>query len=139
MKSHRTITAEFLAPELSLGTSRSSGPGGQNVNKVNSKVTLRFDIPGSRILTDDEKATLLSRLASRLTRDGILVVTAQDKRSQIQNREDVLRKFDKLLARAFTKRKPRKATKPTKASKEARRTSKKLHSEKKRRRSAPPE
>lgn len=139
MKSDRKITAALLAPELSLGTSRSGGPGGQNVNKVNSKVTLRFDIPGSRLLTDDEKSLLLTRLASRLTREGILVVSAQDKRSQLQNREDVLRKFDSLLVRAFAKRKPRKATKPTKASREARRTSKKLHSEKKRRRGAPPE
>lgn len=126
-KTHRKI----LLTELVFTTSRSGGPGGQNVNKVNSKVTLQFNIASSEILTDEEKTLLLDKLSSRLTRDGVLLVTAQESRSQTENKEIALEKFDTLLARAFEKKKVRKATKPTKSAKQERLKKKKVISEKK--------
>ena len=120
-----------LFPELSFQTSRSGGPGGQNVNKVNSRVTLKWDVVHSTILPEEQKELLVKKLASRLTKDGILMLTAQDSRSQLQNKETVLHKLDELLLRAFTPRKVRKATKPSKAARQRRIQSKKLRSEKK--------
>jgi len=120
-----------LVAELVFTTARSSGPGGQNVNKVNSKVMLKFDVTNSLLLSDEQKQVLLKKLASKITREGILTLTAQDKRSQLENKEAVIQKFNQLLTKAFTPTKKRKATKPTKASKQARMKSKKQHSEKK--------
>jgi ribosome-associated protein len=131
----RKITAELLGSEVEFTTSRSSGPGGQNVNKVNSKVTLRFDIRNSQVLTDEEKGTLSNKLASRMTTDGVLLLSSQDKRSQLQNKEEVIHKFEQLAAKAFEKKKPRKATKPSKAAKQNRIN--KQHSEKKKWRQKP--
>lgn len=127
----RKIDGKILLTELVFTTSRSGGPGGQNVNKVNSKVTLQFNIASSQILTDGEKTLLLDKLSSRLTRDGVLLVTAQESRSQTENKEIALEKFDALLARAFEKKKVRKATKPTKSAKQERLKKKKVISEKK--------
>ena len=107
------------------------------MNKVNSKVALRFDVGRSSILSQEEKDLLLKKHASRITADGVLVVTAQDKRSQLQNKETVIVKFDKLLAKAFEKKKPRKATKPTKGSVQDRIKKKKQHAEKKKWRQKP--
>jgi ribosome-associated protein len=137
MSSSRKITAQLLSSELDFLTSRSSGPGGQNVNKVNSKVALRFDVGRSSILSQDERDLLLKKLASRITAEGVLVVAAQEKRSQLQNKEAVIVKFDKLLAKAFEKKKPRKATKPTKGSVQDRIKNKKQHAEKKKWRQKP--
>lgn len=131
MTHQRKIDATLLSGELVFTTSRSSGPGGQNVNKVNTKVTLRFDIPGSQVLTEEEKQVLLKKLAARLTNDGVLVISSQDKRSQLQNKEAAIAKFEKITATAFKKRKARKATKPSKASVEKRITEKKRRGEKK--------
>lgn len=117
--------------ELTFTNSRSSGPGGQNVNKVNSKVTLTWDIPNSRILSEEQKILLLKKLLPNLTNKGVLFLTAQDKRSQLQNKETVLSKLDKLLQKAFTPRKVRKATKPNKAALRKRIQEKKHKSEKK--------
>ncbi len=133
----RKITAALLGNELEFTTSRSSGPGGQNVNKVNSKVTLRLDIAGSLILTEEEKEILSSKLKSRMTADGVLLLSSQDKRSQLQNKEEVVLKLEQLIAKAFEKKKPRKATKPSKAAKQQRFEKKKLHSEKKKWRQKP--
>lgn len=124
-------------PELQFSASRSSGPGGQNVNKVNSRITLRFSIRDSVILTEDEKTILLSRLSSRLTDAGELMVHAQDKRSQVQNKEEAMHKLDVILAKAFEKKKARKATKPSKTAVQARISSKKRNAEKKQWRQKP--
>lgn len=133
----RSITASALLHELQFSTSRSSGPGGQNVNKVNTKVTLKFDVRRSSILTDEEKQTLLDKLASRITTDGMLLLSSQDKRSQLQNKEEVVRKFDKLLEKAFHKKRIRKPTKPSKGSIQNRIKQKKQRSEKKKWRQKP--
>lgn len=133
----RKLTSAILLPELEFSASRSSGPGGQNVNKVNSRITLRFNIPGSTILTDDEKAVLLTKLASRLTDAGELMVHAQDKRSQLQNKEATLQKLDDILTKALQKKKVRKATKPSKTAVQKRITGKKRQSEKKQWRQKP--
>lgn len=99
------------------------------MNKVNTKVTLRFDIPGSQVLTDAEKGTLLKKLSSRVTNEGVLILSSQDKRSQLQNKEAVVARFEAVVANAFKKRKARKATKPSKASVEKRITEKKRRAE----------
>jgi ribosome-associated protein len=130
MTSQRKITADLLAPELVFTTSRSSGPGGQNVNKVNSKVTLQFDVEKSLLLTHQ-------KLFSRMTTEGVLMLTAQESRSQLGNKEAVLGKLDKLLAKAFEKRKPRKATRPSKGAVQNRIQKKKEQSEKKKWRRKP--
>lgn len=127
----RKLSAAILQPELVFSASRSSGPGGQNVNKVNSKVTLKFDVRNSLVLTEDEKSILLNKLVSRLSTDGVLTLTSQDKRSQLQNKEAVVAKLDVLLRKAFEKKKIRKATKPSKGSIQQRIKKKKQHSEKK--------
>lgn len=125
------LTARSLLPEVEFATSRSSGPGGQNVNKVNSKVTLRFDIRQSQLLTEEQKDVLLNKLASKLTTEGVLLLSVQESRSQLENKEGAIDRFEVLIRKAFTKPKPRKKTKPTKAAKEKRVTDKKQRSEKK--------
>jgi ribosome-associated protein len=137
MTSHRKITADLLASELVFSTSRSSGPGGQNVNKVNSKVTLQFDVEKSMVLTPEEKQTLAQKLSSRMTTEGVLLLTAQEARSQLGNKEAVIGKFEKLVSKAFEKKKPRKATRPSKGSVQSRIQKKKENSEKKKWRRKP--
>jgi len=128
---NRKLTADLLKSELTFTASRSSGPGGQNVNKVNSKVTLSFDISNSNILTAEEKELLLKKLARQTTAEGIVILSSQDKRSQLQNKEDVLLKLGTLLTKALAKRKQRKATKPSKGAMQNRLNKKKQHGEKK--------
>jgi len=120
-----------LLQELVFTTSRSSGPGGQNVNKVNSKVTLKWDVLHAKAITDEQRVILLRKLETHLTKDGVLILTAQEKRSQLQNKEAVIYKLDQLLKRAFTVRKARKATKPSKGAVHKRINEKKLRGEKK--------
>ena len=126
-----------LIGELTFTTSRSSGPGGQNVNKVNSKVTLKFDVIHSLILTDDQKELIRKKVGAQLSKEGSLSISAQDKRSQLQNKEEVLTKLDRLLIRIFTIKKSRKATKPSKSARQERITAKKQRSEKKQWRQKP--
>jgi ribosome-associated protein len=121
---------EFL-PELQFQTARSSGPGGQNVNKVESKVELRFRPAASALLSEEQKQRLLEKLASRLTSEGDLIVTSQEDRSQSRNRELALQKFYELLTKALHRPKARKATKPSAGAVRKRLESKKKNSEKK--------
>ncbi len=137
MTVQRALTADLFGKELIFSASRSSGTGGQNVNKVNTKVSLKVDIAQSGVLTPDEKEILLKKLATRLTNDGVLLLSSQDKRSQIQNKEAVLLKFEQLLAKALHKPKARKATKPSKGAVQSRIKKKKQNSEKKKWRKRP--
>ncbi len=125
------ITSSQLIPELEFSTSRSSGPGGQNVNKVSTKVIIRWNLLHSTLITDEQKMLLLNKLSAQLTREGELIINSQESRSQLQNKELALEKLDTLLRKALTKPKARKATRPTKSSKVKRVDNKKRHAEKK--------
>ena len=114
---------------------RSSGPGGQNVNKVSSAVQLRFDVRNSPSLSETVRAALLK--ASGVTQDGVLVITAQRFREQERNRADARARLVEIVRRAATPQKPRRATKIPKASKRKRLESKKHRSEIKRGRGSP--
>ena len=124
---------DFIS-ELHFTASRSSGPGGQNVNKVSTKVELRFHIDSSALLTDEEKILLLEKLAKKINSEGELILVSQTERSQMKNKEKVIEKFYTLLTRALTPRKKRKPTKPSLASKEERLEEKRKQAEKKERR-----
>ncbi|HEX9651956.1 MAG TPA: alternative ribosome rescue aminoacyl-tRNA hydrolase ArfB [Cyclobacteriaceae bacterium] len=121
----------LLQKELTFTSARSSGPGGQNVNKVNTKVTLRFSIQNSEILSEEERGILLRKLANKITKDGSLILSCQEKRSQVQNKELVIQKFLDLIDKTLKKPKARKSTKPSKTSREKRLQKKKEISEKK--------
>jgi ribosome-associated protein len=123
--------------ELHFSASRSSGPGGQHVNKVSTKMEIRFHVLSSVLLSDDEKVLITEKLASRINAAGELILVSQTERSQLQNKEKVTEKFYLLLTRALTPRKKRKATRPSKASKEERLELKRQQSEKKERRKSP--
>lgn len=114
---------------MTFATSRSSGPGGQNVNKVNSKVELRFNVQQSNSLTDMEKQHIIVRCKNRINNDGEIIVTAQVERSQLQNKEQALKKFFMLIEAALKPVKKRKPTKPSRSSIEKRLKNKKLKSE----------
>jgi ribosome-associated protein len=118
----------IIASEFSFKAVRSSGAGGQNVNKVSSKVVLSFDLLNSKGLTDDEKTLLRTKIATKLTQDGILVLTSEEDRSQLKNKEKVIKKCFKLLENALIIPKERKATKVTRAAKEKRLNAKKVMS-----------
>jgi ribosome-associated protein len=119
------VTPRITIPDDELEESfiRSSGPGGQNVNKVSSAVQLRFDVRNSPSLTELARAALL--LGGSLTRDGVLIITAQRFREQERNRADARARLVEIVRRAATPPKPRRATKVPKASKRKRLESKK--------------
>ena len=107
---------EFIKTEISLEFIRISGAGGQNVNKVASKVVLRWNLLSSGI-DSAIKEVLCNALRARLSKDGDIIITSQEFREQISNRRKAIDKFEKLLKAAFEIRKPRKPTRPTRASK----------------------
>lgn len=132
------ITGQVAIPEgeISFTFARSSGPGGQNVNKVNTKAVLHFDVAGSPSLRDEDRRIILDRLASRLTRDGVLVLASDATRSQEDNRRLALFKLQQLLRAALRRQRPRKPTRPSLAAKERRLMAKKAHGARKRERSS---
>lgn len=114
--------------ELLFSASRGGGPGGQHVNKVASRITLRFDVTNSPSLNDDQRQRLLAKLSSRLTRDGVLLLSSHESRSQTANREEVIRRFAQLLREGLVRPKKRRPTRPTRGSRERRIESKKRRS-----------
>lgn len=133
----KDLYSERLSDELVFTTSKSGGPGGQHVNKVETKVTLRFDVLQSKVLSALEKVQIVGFLSRYLTKEGVLVLSAQASRSQFDNKQMVVDKFNVLLTSAFTKKKIRKSTKPSAGSVKKRLASKKAHSEKKKWRQSP--
>ena len=127
------VTPRLTIPagELDMSFARSGGPGGQNVNKVSSKVDLRWNPRTSAALTDDDRALLLERLRNRLTTDGYLIVTSTATRDQIKNRDDALGKLAIIVKSALHRDKPRRPTKPSRGAKRRRLDEKRRHSEKK--------
>jgi ribosome-associated protein len=117
--------------ELTFRFSRSGGPGGQNVNKVETKVELLFDVAHSAGLTDEQKQLILTREKNRVDADGMLRVTSQESRSQFENREVAVEKFIAIIAGALAKRKKRLKTRVPKGSREKRIEGKKLRGKKK--------
>lgn len=117
--------------ELRFRTSRSGGPGGQNVNKLETRVELLFDVIQSSSLTDDQKRAIAGHLGSRIDAEGILHVTSQRSRSQWENRQLATERFEELLRHALTPRKKRVATRASQSSTERRLESKKKQGQKK--------
>ena len=126
-----------LLSELSFRTSRSSGAGGQHVNKVSSRVELRFNVAGSLWLTEFQKIRIQEKLASRITGQGELIVVSEKSRSQHQNKEDCIERFLELLNQALKPEKKRVPTRPSKTSRLKRLEKKKQHSLKKDQRRKP--
>jgi ribosome-associated protein len=125
----RDFEGEFI-----ITASRSSGAGGQNVNKVSTKIELRFNVTESNILTIEEKEIIFSKLGNRISNDGFVIIQSQTSRSQLKNREESVEKFFQLLSKALAPRKKRRKTIPTLASKTKRLEKKKQDSDRKQKR-----
>ena len=126
------------APLLRAATSRSGGPGGQNVNKVESRVTIEVDVDALPV-TDEQKQLIRTRLAGRINREGVLRVTSQAERSQLANRDRALTRMEELLHDALEVQRPRRKTKTSKAQKQRRLEEKKKRAETKKLRRGPSE
>lgn len=125
------MNKEKLHTELQFKAIRSSGAGGQHVNKVSSKIELTFNVKQSNGLTDDEKELLYKNLANKLTKESTLILTCQESRSQHRNKELVIERFFNLIAKNLIIPKVRKKTKPSKLARQKRLNAKKRISEKK--------
>lgn len=132
------VTPRVVIPggELALAFARSGGPGGQNVNKVASKVELRWNPTTTAALGDAERAWLIERLRSRLTSDGTLIVTSTATRDQGKNRDDAADKLALIVRAALARPKPRRPTKPSRGAKRRRLAAKRHHAEIKRNRAS---
>jgi ribosome-associated protein len=119
---HLPINDELAIPlaELQFRFSRSSGPGGQHVQKTSTRVELYFDVLGSPSLTEEQRSRLLSRLAGYIDTVGLLHLVAQSERSQLRNRQEVTQRFQELMRAALRRRRRRVATHPSAASRERR-------------------
>ena len=132
------VTPRVVIPggELAIAFARSGGPGGQNVNKVASKVELRWNPTTTAALGDDERAWLVERLRSRLTGDGTLIVTSTATRDQGKNRDDAIDKLALIVRTAMARPRPRRPTKPSRGAKRRRLADKRHHAEIKRSRTS---
>jgi ribosome-associated protein len=117
--------------ELEVRFSRSGGPGGQHVNTSATKAELRFDLERSKALSAEQKERIRRRLGRRISSDGVLVLQADEYRSQTRNREAVLTRFGTLLANALRTAPPRRPTQPSRAARERRLADKRLQAERK--------
>lgn len=131
------LNRQLLISECDFKAVRSSGVGGQHVNKTSSKVVLGWNLEKSGALSEDEKERLREKLSTRLTKDGVLLLHYGRGRSQHRNKEQVIKNFLSVLQKGLRRSKPRKKTKPTKASKQKRLRAKKQHAEKKANRKPP--
>jgi ribosome-associated protein len=132
------VTPRLTIPagELTMSFARSGGSGGQNVNKVSSKVDLRWNVESSAVLHPDDKVWLLQQLRSKLTGDGTLIVTSTLTRDQLKNRDDAESKLVLIVRVALDRPRPRRATKVSRGAKRRRVADKRHHSEIKKNRSA---
>jgi ribosome-associated protein len=121
-----------LQSELTFKTSRSGGSGGQNVNKVSTKVLLEFDVLNSKVLDEDQRAIIEFKLKNKVNSEGVLQVVSQTERTQLKNKKIALEKFNLLISNCFLVRIERKATKVPNAVKEKRLNDKRIKSELKR-------
>ena len=122
---------EIPLAELAFTFSRSAGPGGQNVNKVSTKVLLKFDVASSPSLSEHQKALINDRLATRIDKTGCLRISSSSERSQLANKEAAILLFARLLSNALRVRKKRIKSKPTAASKQRRLDAKRRQGERK--------
>ncbi|MDA3930688.1 MAG: alternative ribosome rescue aminoacyl-tRNA hydrolase ArfB [Prolixibacteraceae bacterium] len=125
------IILKNIETEFVFASSRSSGPGGQNVNKVNTKVELRFHVQNSQFFSELEKFRIQTILKNRINSEGELLIVSQGTRSQLKNKQEAIEKFHQLVAAAIKPRKRRRPTKPTKSSVEKRIKQKKQRGDKK--------
>ncbi len=128
---------ESLLKELKFKATRSSGPGGQHVNKTSTRIELSWSLDKTQVFSEEEKIRLKAKLQHRISKDGFLILASQHSRSQLKNKEDVVKRFLSLIEIGLQEPKIRKKTGPSRASKIKRMAKKKAHSEKKANRQKP--